>query len=307
MSQYVRKVAFKNEAGQRIDCLLRTSFFNDLRGLGYADTVNSFNYSDGFFSPVKREIRQSTITGRLSFLNRATAYKAYQTLTEWIAESERQRENGSISLIYAPTRTGGGTPIEYVKDVIFAEITKGEMDTGGFLSCDVTLIGLTPWYSASPLTISFGGTDPDLDSYKRYNYEYDYKYETPNQFVRTINLNTDLNGRLLIEMTGSFDGLVISLYDPNSQLVGMMDLSQSDYPIRAGDTLVYSTMPEDTGVWVVNNGERIDLLNHIAFHDGVEVFFTVPPAENYQIRIRANSGSSTINGTIKAYSYWKTR
>lgn len=306
MSQYVRQVAFKNEAGQRIDCLLRTSFFNDLRGLGYADTVSSFNYSNGFFSPVKREIQQSTITGRLSFINRATAYADYRTLTEWIATSERQRNNGSITLVYAPTQSNG-SPVEYVKDVIFAEITKGEMDTGGFLSCDVTLIGLTPWYSATPLTIPFGGTDPDLDSYKRYDYTYDYKYEAPNQFVKTINLSTDLNGRLLIEMTGSFDGPVISLYDPNSTLVGMLDLSQSSYPIRAGDTLVYSTMPEDTGVWIENSGIRTDLLNFIAFHDGVEVFFTVPPAENYQIRIRANSGSSTINGTIKAYSYWKTR
>lgn len=304
--EYVRQVAFENENGERINCLLRTSFFNDLRGLGYADTVNSFAYSDGFFSPVKREIQQSTITGRLSFINRSTAYADYRTLTEWIAKSERQRNNGSITLVYAPTKSGGA-PLEYVKDVIFSEITKGELDTGGYLSCNITLIGLTPWYSATPLTISFGGTDPDLDSYKRYNYVYDYKYETPNQFVRTINLNTDLNGRLLIEMTGSFDGLVISLYDPGNQLIGMLDLAQSDYPIRAGDTLVYSTLPNDTGVWVENSGTRTDLLDHIAFHDNVEVFFTIPPAENYQIRIRANSGSSTINGTIKAYSYWKTR
>lgn len=306
MSQYVRQVAFQNEAGQRINCLLRTSFFNDLQGLGYTDTVSSFNYANGYFSPVKREIQQSTITGRLSFIDRSTAYADYRTLTEWIATSERQRNNGSITLVYAPTQSNG-SPVEYVKDVIFAEITKGEMDTGGFLSCDVTLIGLTPWYSATPLTIPFSGTDPDLDSYKRYDYTYDYKYEAPNQFVKTINLNTDLNGRLLIEMTGSFDGPVISLYDPSGTLVGMLDLSQSSYPIRAGDTLVYSTMPEDIGVWIENNGIRTDLLNFIAFHDGVEAFFTVPPAENYRISIRANSGSSTINGTIKAYSYWKTR
>lgn len=306
MSQYVRRVYFKNQAGERIDCLLRTSFFNDLQGLGYAERVNTFSYSNGFYSPIKRELQQSIITGKLSFLNRSKAYRDYRVLTEWISYSERQRDNGSISLIYAPTRSGGGTPVEFVKDVIFQEISKGELDTGGFLTCRVSLLSLTPWYSA-PYVITFGGTDPDVEQYKIYTYKYDYKYETPNQFVRTLNLDSDLNGRLLIEMTGNFDGLVISLYDPNGTLKGMLDLSENSYPIRTGDKLIYSTMPDDTGIWVENGGVRTSILNHIAFHDGVEVFFTIPPAENYQIRIRANSGSSTINGTLKAYSYWRTR
>lgn len=305
MSQYVRRVYFKNEAGEKIDCLLRTSFFNDIRGLGYSDRINSFAYSDGFFSPIKREIQQSTISGKLSFLNRSDAYSDYRTLTEWITKSERQRANKSISLIYAPTESLG-TPVEYVKDVLFTEISKGEMDRGGFLTCNISLLSLTPWYS-TPYAITFGGTDPDVEQYKIYTYKYDYKYETPNQFVRTLNLDSDLNGRLLIKMTGNFDGLVISLYDPNGNLKGMLDLSENSYPIRTGDTLIYSTMPDDTGIWVENGGVRTSILNHIAFHDGVEVFFTIPPKENYQIRIRANSGSSTINGTLKAYSYWRTR
>lgn len=305
MSQYVRHVFFENEDGERIDCLLRTSFFNDIRGLGYSDRINSFAYSDGFFSPIKREIQQSTISGKLSFLNRSDAYSDYRTLTEWITKSERQRANKSISLIYAPTESNG-TPVEYVKDVLFTEISKGEMDRGGFLTCNISLLSLTPWYS-TPYVIAFGGTDPDVEQYKIYTYKYDYKYETPNQFVRTLNLDSDLNGRLLIKMTGNFDGLVISLYDPNGTLKGMLDLSENSYPIRTGDTLIYSTMPDDTGIWVENGGIRTSILNHIAFHDGVEVFFTIPPAENYQIRIRANSGSSTINGTLKAYSYWRTR
>ena len=306
MSQYVRRVYFKNEAGERIDCLLRTSFLNDLQGLGYAERVNTFSYSNGFYSPIKRELQQSTISGKLSFLNRSKAYRDYRVLTEWISYSERQRDNGSISLVYAPTRSGGGNPVEFVKDVIFQEISKGELDTGGFLTCRVSLLSLTPWYS-TPYVITFGGTDPDVEQYKIYTYKYDYKYETPNQFVRTLNLDSDLNGRLLIEMTGNFDGLVISLYDPDGNLKGMLDLSENSYPIRTGDTLIYSTMPDDTGIWVENGGIRTSILNHIAFHDGVEAFFTIPPAENYQIRIRANSGSSTINGTLKAYSYWRTR
>lgn len=306
MSQYVRHVWLQNENGARINCLLRTSFFNDMKGLGYADRVKFFSFADGFYAPIKRETQQSTISGKLSFLNRDDAYADYRTLTEWIASAERQRKNGSITLVYAPTQTGG-TPKEYVKDVIFLEISKGELDTGGYLSCNISLLSITPWYSETPTTISFGGADPDVDSYKRYTYEYNYKYETPNQFNRTINLNSDLNGRVLIEMTGEADGIVISLYDSNSNLLGMMDLSQSDYPLRSGDKLVYSTMPNDTGVWVENGGVRTDLIDHIAFHDGVEVFFTIPPWENCQIRIRSNSGSSTLNGTIKAYSYWKTR
>ena len=306
MSQYVRHVYFENENGERIDCLLRTSFFNDIIGLGYADRINSFAYANGFYSPIKRELQQNTISGKLSFLNRNDAYEDYRELTEWIARSERMRDNGSISLIYAPTQNNG-SPVEFVRDVIFSEISKGELDTGGFLTCNASLISLTPWYSANQYTITFGGTDPDVDSYKRYDYEYPFKYETPNQFNRTLNLDTDMDGRLLIEMTGNFDGVVISLYDPDNNLVGMLDLSQNSYPIRSGDKLVYSTLPDNIGIWVENNGVKTDLLNYIAFHDGIEVFFTIPPSEDYQVRIRANSGSSTINGTIKAYSYWKTR
>lgn len=306
MSQYVRHVWLQNIDGQRYDLLLRISFFNDIQGLGYADRINSFAYSNGFYSPIKRETQQNTISGKMSFLNRDSAYQKYRELTEWIARSETLSDDGRISLVYAPTHTNG-IPVEYVRDVIFTEISKGELDVGGFLTCNVSMLCLTPWYSASPTIISFGGSDPDVDSYKRYNYEYNYKYETPNQFNRSVTLDTDLNGRVLIEMTGEADGIVISLYDSNSNLLGMMDLSQSDYPLRSGDKLVYSTMPNDTGVWVENGGVRTDLIDHIAFHDGVEVFFTIPPWENCQIRIRSNSGSSTLNGTIKAYSYWKTR
>lgn len=307
MSQFVRKVYFQNENGARIDCLLRTSFFNDLQGLGYADRVNYFTYANGFYSPIKRETQQNTISGKLSFLNRDNAYKDYRTLTDWISSAERQRKNGSITLIYEPYRNNANTPLEYAKDVIFAEISKGELDVGGFLTCNVSLVSLTPWYSMTPTTYSFTGSG-SADGFKIYTYDYPYQYETPNQFNRTVNLGGDMDARVLIVMTGNFDGLVISLYDPDGNLKGMLDLSQSGYSVRTGETLVYSTMPDDTGIWIEDsNGVRTDIIEHIAFHDGVEVFFTIPPAENYQVRIRSSSGSSTIVGTIKAYSYWKTR
>lgn len=303
--QSVRKIKLLNNNGQSIDCLLRTSFLNDLGGLGYSESTTFYSYSEGFYAPIKRTLDQNTITGRLSFLNRNDAYIDYRTLTEWVSAAERQRPDKALTISYEPT-PNAGTSVFY-RDVVLANISKGELDVGGYLTCNVSFICLTPWYSIDPYTISIGGADPDADSYKIYNYTYSYKYEVPNSFVRNLNLSSDLDGRLLIELEGNFNGPIISLYDPASNLVGMMDLSNADLSVRTGDKLIYSTLPGDTGIWIERNGVKEDLSNEIDFHDGSEVFFTVPPGQAYRLSIRANSGSSSITGTIRVYSYWRTR
>ena len=65
MSQEVRKIKLKNESGQSIDCLLKSSFFNDLGGLGYDENISYITYADGFYKPIKRLTAQSSISGKL--------------------------------------------------------------------------------------------------------------------------------------------------------------------------------------------------------------------------------------------------
>lgn len=296
----VRKVYFENTNGNRINCLLKSSFFNDLQGLGYEDSSSYVNYGDGFYNPFKRETAQGRISGRLSFITRATAYADYRTLTEWISAAEAQNDEGSIKLIYCPYGND-----EYAKDVIFSSISKGELDLGGYLSCTVELESLTPWYSVTPITFTSESSDTQ---YKTYDYNYDYTYQSDSAIIKNANIISDTPGRFRLEIEGVFDSPIFSLYDTSNNLLGMMDLGYSGESFANGDKFIFSTLPGDIGVWREDsNGNRTSLINGINIHDGVEVFFSVPARKTVRFSLRSLSGTGGMNATLRLYSYYRTR
>lgn len=294
----VRKVSFENQNGQRINCLLRSSFLNDLRGLGYSDDVNYISYADGFYKPIKRQNRQSSITGILSFLDRATAYSDYRTLTEWITSAERGNEDGSIKMIYQPYGND-----EYQKDVILSSISKGEIDTGGFLSCDVVLEGLTPWYTTDALDIDF--SEPTGDYTSRYSRTFSYVYLiSGTSLTATFTLTGAMEGRYTLEVSGTFSSPIVELFDSHGELIGYLEAAGAT--ISSGEQLIVSTMPGQIKCVKRTSGGDIDLTDLIAIRDGVDVYFSIPGDEQVTLRVRA-SGATNLTGDLDLYSFYKTR
>lgn len=299
MAQEVRKVKLKNESGQTIDCLLKSSFFNDLGGLGYDENISYISYADGFYKPIKRLTSQSSISGKLSFLNRSTAYEDYRTLMEWITRAERQNDDGSIKIIYQPYGTE-----EYQKDVILRSISKGELDTGGFLSCSVIFQGITPWYSVDTLDIDF--SEPTGNYTSRYTRTFTYVYLTSGtSLTARIDIQNAWEGRYRLEVSGSFTSPIIEMFGADGELIGYLELAGASF--SSTDTLIVSTMPSGIGAWKeTSGGTRTDLIDLIDIQDGVDAFFSIPANQVVTLRIRA-SGASNLSGDLYLYSFYKTR
>lgn len=285
MAVEVRKVFLMDEQGNVIDCLLRSSFFNDLGGLGYDDNVTYMDYGDGFFSPVKRSMKQGTIQGKMSFLNRGTAYEDYRKLMNWVSKAETLRSDFAIKLCYRPY--GGDT---FMKDVILTSISKGELDVGGFLSCSVSFTSLTPWYMITELTDTSG----TIGGVAGVNL--------------SLNLDSDMDGRYIIEMSGTFAGMSVQFRDSSGTSYGLMSLASSNYSISGSDTLVFSTIPNNIGIWKRDSGGvYTNLIDQITFSNGLEVFPLLKNREDLTLLFRTTSSSHSFTMNMNVYSYWKTR
>lgn len=286
MAVEVRKVFLMDEQGNVIDCLLRSSFFNDLGGLGYDDNVTYMDYGDGFFSPVKRSSKQGTISGIMSFLDRGTAYEDYRKLMNWVSAAENMREDRAIKLCYRPY--GADT---FMKEVLLTSISKGELDVGGFLSCSVSFTSLTPWYAITSLTASSG----TIGSVAGIDYE--------------IDMDCDLEGRFELVLSGYFASPKITLTDNLGNTIGTLDLQGQGVSVTTtGEAVVVSTLPGKIGVWFRNTGGVLtNLIDKVNFVTGQEVFFLLPPRDKFTLSVRSTASSHTIVGDLNVYSYWKTR
>lgn len=283
MAVEVRKVSLMNEKGEVVNCMLRSSFLNDLGGLGYEQDISYLNYGDGFYAPLKSSHKQGMISGRLSFIDRATAYADYRKLMTWISYSETLREDRSIQFCYAPYDGE-----RFLRNVILTNVSKGELDVGGFLSCNVDFIALTPWYTRNTLEI----TSRTISGVAGENIP--------------IYLDADMGGKYQLGLTGSIADPVVTLLDSSSNQKGIIDLT--GLTITTGQTLLISTIPGNIGIWKYDAyGVPTDVIDSLVFHDGYEVFFDLPTRESVTMTIRTASSGNTFTGTMDIYSYWRTR
>ena len=290
----VRHIYLENETGERINCLLRSSFFNDLQGLGFANEYNFLRARDGFWFTALENTVQQTISGMMSFLDRRDAYEEYRTLTTFLNSAKR------LSLIYIPYGND-----EYYIDIKILSMSKGEIDLGGFLSCDIEFICLTPWYNNEPVELSFDGTL--IDGIKKYDYQYEYKYGIGSvKGEVTLEIDGDFNGGLDFVAYGGFSDPILSLYNTNrpSENYGYLDLTGQTF--LEGEDLVFRTTFKDSGVWKKTGNTMTNLMNSIVIHQNRDVFFTIPPYTPLTLKFTV-SGTLTTPTEINIYKYWKTR
>lgn len=295
----VRQITLKNGNGQTIDCLLKSSFFNDLSGLGYDDTVTFISYANGFYTPLKRRMVQSNISGRMSFITRSSAYSDYRTLTEWVSTAEHMNANQSLTMIYTPYGT-----TSYQMEVLLTSISKGEMDLGGFLSCSVNFQGLTPWYIVDPLHIDF--SQPTGDYTSQYSRTFSYVYLINGTSIQAkMTLSGAMEGRFRLEVSGNFTSPIVELFDSQGELIGYIEVAGAVF--STGQTFIVDTLPSSIGVWRESSGGVLtDLTDLIDIQDGVDVYYSIPADELVTIRVRA-SGGTDLAGDLYLYTFYKTR
>lgn len=289
----VRRVYLENQSGDRIDCLLKTSFFNDLSGLGFASEYDFRSAGDGFFYATKEEAQQQTISGKMSFLNRANAYADYRTFTSWLNSASR------LSIVYIPYGAE-----EYYIDVRVGSMSKGELDTGGFLSCDIEFFATSPWYSQEAVVLSFDGTF--LDKQKQYDYAYDYIYGLgQSRGELSVEIDGDYKGGINFTAYGGFADPILSLIDAQTlENYGYLDLTGQTF--ASDEALVFRTTFRDSGAWKLSGTEYTSIVDNIIVHQGRDVFFRIPPNKPMLLRFSV-AGTLTTPTDIKIFRYWRTR
>lgn len=290
----VRQIALINDQGERLDLLLRSSFFNDISGYGFGMEQNFLPQGEAFYAMTKNETEQSVISGRLSFIDRETAYADYRTFTQWLSATEK------LTMAYKPYGDE-----EYLKDVTVESLSKGELDIGGYLGCDITFRGLTPWYSLENMSFPLSGGDSSQSNMKRYTYRYSYLYGVSRRKGTVeFSLDGDYDGGLLIKVVGPAQAPVLSIR-VNGEIKGR--LAFTGLTLTQGQTLIYSTVPNNIGVWIQEDGELTDIIDLVEMHQGTPAFFKAPRNANIIIMLET-AGALTIQpgSIVQAHKYWRT-
>lgn len=288
----VRKFALQNSIGDRLNLMLKSSFFYSPTGLGFAEDKEYISPSDGFFYEINSKYSQPTISGQLLFLNLSSAYADYRTVTAWINQEE------DLKLVYCPYGSD-----EYFMDVKIAEISKSEITSESYLACDITINGLSPWFSKKPLTFDF---QKSANGTKRYAYQYTYTYGVSRMPGSVdFQINGDFDGGIMFTAQGLAVSPILTLTrKDNGEILGQMDLTGTS--IAKGEKLIFSSVSNNSGIWIERNGERENIIDNAILREGVELFFKAPRNTNLTLNLEV---SGTIEGStiVNVYSYWKTR
>ena len=278
----MRRFSLRNELGEiRFLNMESGLFLSNPQGLGVNLAYSFADGDNGFFACVQdaNDPRQQ-ITGDLIFTG--DAYAEYLDLIRWMQKTK------TMELIYRPETAA------YCRKVNLSSISKSELQQGGYLSCQIVLNCLTPWYRENPVTIdlSFGSSEAD----KTYAYAYPYRYR-PGAIAGRIELFSggQLDGALRIVLNGPCNDPVISLKEEDGMPIGQMTL---DATLSAGEMIELSTLPGEEGL-LLNGIDRCDLLDPTE-----NVFMRLPHGRTCFLTIDTEPGEG-CSARVYTYDYYR--
>lgn len=277
---------------ERLDLMLKSSFLSEPTGLGFSETKEYISPSDGFFYEINSNYSQPKISAQVVFLDLKNAYADFRKMATWINKQE------DLKLVYRPYGSD-----DFFMNVKISEFSKAEITPEGYLACDITFDGLSPWFSQTPLTLNF---QKSSNGTKRYTYKYQYVYgvsRTPGSV--DFQIDGDFDGGVEFTAQGLAVSPILTLKrKDNGKILGKMDLTGTS--IAQGEKLIFSSASNNSGIWIEKNGDRKNIIDSAVLQEGVELFFKAPRNTSLTLSLEVSGvieGSTTVN----VYSYWKTR
>ena len=288
----VRKFALQNKMSERLDLMLKSSFLSEPTGLGFSETKEYISPSDGFFYEINSNYSQPKISAQVVFLDLKNAYADFRKMATWINKQD------DLKLVYRPYGSD-----DFFMNIKISEFSKAEITPEGYLACDITFDGLSPWFSQTPLTLNFQKSSSGT---KRYTYKYEYIYgvsRTPGNV--DFQIDGDFDGGVEFTAQGLAVSPILTLKrKDNGKILGKMDLTGTS--VAQGEKLIFSSTSNNSGIWIEKNGERTNIIDSAVLQEGVELFFKAPRNTSLTLSFEVSGiieGSTTVN----VYSYWKTR
>lgn len=278
--------------GERLDLMLKSSFLSEPTGLGFSEAKEYISPSDGFFYEINSNYSQPKISAQVVFLDLKNAYADFRKMATWI------NKQNDLKIVYRPYGSD-----DFFMNVKISEFSKAEITPEGYLACDITFDGLSPWFSQTPLTLNFQKSSSGT---KRYTYKYQYIYgvsRTPGSV--DFQIDGDFDGGVEFTAQGLAVSPILTLKrKDNGKVLGKMDLTGTS--IAQGEKLIFSSASNNSGIWIEKNGERKNIIDSAVLQEGVELFFKAPRNTSLTLSLEVSGvieGSTTVN----VYSYWKTR
>lgn len=288
----IRKLWFRNAQGKKF--LLDGTdgvYASSLAGLGFDMAPDMGDLGGGFFALLDNDCEpQRNITFSITFTR--NPYSVYQQFIDFLAV-------GNISLVYVPVGSA-----QYIRDVSVTSVSKGELNTVGWLDCSCSILCLTPWYLPSATVLALE-SDGSADT-RRYPYTYTpglrYGSESVAALSGVIAPTGQIPGALEIMYTGGITNPRISLIGQRTgKLYGLCDLKAE---IPADACLMFSSRRNGSFVIMVSPDlTATDLLGALDLsHDP---YPRIPVDESCVLRIDADS-EITGTATVQVYYYFRS-
>ena len=281
----MREFYIENEIGERRSLQYSNVFFNDPKGLGFTQNNQYVKASDGFFETVDSSYEQPNIVGDLIFSR--NQYEEYKSLIDWLFQGYK------LKFVYKPLSE------EFYMDVQFNLIDKGEIKERR-LPCPVSISGLSPWYQRGHVEFKF--TAPTVGNTAKYPCKYPARY-TLSSASSAIEIEVDghFPAEIYFECPGTLVHPVLTLKNKyTGKIYGKLDLSALTF--APTDTLIYSSMSGNTGVWKLTDGVLTELNQYNVLDNN---FFKIPTRTPCILTLGiGNTMDSTAE--VQVYRYFRS-
>lgn len=271
----MRKFYIENEVNERFSLWGNRVYLVDPSGLGIKHDANYIRIGDSFIRNKKMQVAQSTIGGKIEFLDPGANEKFIEFYNFCAASSE-------LKLIYDP-----GNGKEYIRDIDIAEAGKTER-TGATLPISIKFISKTLYYLKNNKNFVF---DSDANE-KRYNYTYDYTYNDLGTYES------------MIENTGHVEApfdCVIYGYTANPSIHILKDnetLYEVIFPVAVGEGeyIRYSSRDGMLEAMLVTENAEVNLMRLLDIEK--DNFFKIPIGKSKIVFSSSSLSTNIITLTI---------
>lgn len=267
----MRQFRLINAKGATYDLNRGISFLSEPSGLGFDYNVKYENYND-FFVEKNREIKQPKVKGTINF-------KSYQEYHNFIMFCQFK----PLELEYTAYKT-------YFMTCNVDKIIKKEIGEGGFLPCDIEIVGVTSFYQKIVMTntsVSNVG--------KIYNYSYPYTYSNGDTGTVEFDVESNMESGIKLTMMGPLINPSWSYFvNGNKVLSGKINAN-----IAAGNRLVIDTTKSPYRIHEINARNELIEDRYPNSDFSTKRFILLQPGTN--VITCTHEGTNLISMTMEAH------
>ena len=287
----MRQFFLETGTGERLSLQSKSLFFYLPTGLGFSENRTLSQIEYGFWTEQNKLFGARNILGTMVFTNEEQdPYVSYEQFVNFIESAE------SLKLVYVPY-----TGRELYSDVKFNGIELSEKDVNGLLQCETQFVALSPYYEKNPLNFYFSTND--ITTPFVFPFTYPFQYVDGNfGGGQTFTVDGHFDAAFELKIYGAASNISFYCTDLKGNEIGRLELP--DVSIEDGEYILYSTKPNQDGIWLVSNGTKEDLVPYLDIN--LQNFFLLPKNKTINAYLKLTAGAGTEKThVLSVFEYFK--